>query len=728
MRRVVQRLSLLSVLLTAVCASGQTGHWVSHPDDVVGFGGTIIDCGGTTAVYTDNEAARILFFDTIGGAWVGYDRPARETWHYVVAEGDLVLAVADTVAVAYNALTSTSHELFLEGTLLRNETNYWSFRCGRSLAYVATDEYFYVFDADLDAWQQTAVATPVDLVRSHSGVGDDWAGLTLERTYGEAAPCYAYSGTAHAFAFTDNGPLNGPLYQGALNHGFAEYNNVSTAMEMVAYSAVTNAFTRVAIPASFSQLQYGSSDDYKQEVRTTFAVVYRSGATFRHHFYGYDTRLGAWTESIIDYDNAEYSYWHNLEAGGQYAITTMRVLATGQIGFRVYSGIDGTITTHWPGVTGTSFSDFRGGTVYLATWAGVGAWGLDIPTGNSSFYALPADRYVGLRTRGEHFCAFSVWDYVDPNMDIVAYYGPTNSWSSGSNLQVSTLDLNCSPHCMVYAHLDVDIPVTFFSGHLGVFNNATLTNPGTFNYWWSDNLGCATNGNGDVAFYDARRDQVTLRSLDYDYDGLGQDVFVAADPATQLGWGYSAVSGLWTSVDIGETPRAGKAGVHVGWVGTPWRSARYWAFNGFYDEWVEVDVGAGRGEAVGDQTILVYNLVTVWAFDPESPIVPNADPGETPPPVIVPHEPALHPARPNPFNPETTVAFDLPLDGHVRLNAFDVRGRKVRELANGPWSAGTHEVKWDGRDDTGRSLPSGTYLLRLETARRVAAQRVMLVK
>ena len=60
MRRAIRRLSLLSVLLTAVCAFGQTGHWVSHPNDVSGLGAHIGDCGGTTAVYGRDETDHYL--------------------------------------------------------------------------------------------------------------------------------------------------------------------------------------------------------------------------------------------------------------------------------------------------------------------------------------------------------------------------------------------------------------------------------------------------------------------------------------------------------------------------------------------------------------------------------------------------------------------------------------------------------------------------------------------
>ncbi len=85
-------------------------------------------------------------------------------------------------------------------------------------------------------------------------------------------------------------------------------------------------------------------------------------------------------------------------------------------------------------------------------------------------------------------------------------------------------------------------------------------------------------------------------------------------------------------------------------------------------------------------------------------------------------------AVPNPFNPQTTVKFDLPWDSQVKLDVFDVRGRRVRTLTDERMTAGSHGVTWDGRDDAGRSLASGVYLARLATDRRATTARLVLVR
>ncbi|HPF36561.1 MAG TPA: peptidoglycan DD-metalloendopeptidase family protein [Candidatus Krumholzibacteria bacterium] len=75
----------------------------------------------------------------------------------------------------------------------------------------------------------------------------------------------------------------------------------------------------------------------------------------------------------------------------------------------------------------------------------------------------------------------------------------------------------------------------------------------------------------------------------------------------------------------------------------------------------------------------------------------------------------LHAATPNPFNPATEIAFSLERPAHVRLRVHDLRGRVAAVLWDGPADAGRHAVTWRGRDDLGRRLAGGAYVVRLES-------------
>lgn len=81
---------------------------------------------------------------------------------------------------------------------------------------------------------------------------------------------------------------------------------------------------------------------------------------------------------------------------------------------------------------------------------------------------------------------------------------------------------------------------------------------------------------------------------------------------------------------------------------------------------------------------------------------------------LAPSRLVLHQNSPNPFNPQTTIAFELPSPAAVRLAVFDVRGRCVRTLVQGALDAGSHTVAWDGRDARGVRAGSGLYFYKLD--------------
>jgi hypothetical protein len=83
---------------------------------------------------------------------------------------------------------------------------------------------------------------------------------------------------------------------------------------------------------------------------------------------------------------------------------------------------------------------------------------------------------------------------------------------------------------------------------------------------------------------------------------------------------------------------------------------------------------------------------------------------------------------PNPFNPITRVQFTLDRSAQVSLRVFDVQGRVVRTLLDSYLSSGPRVIAWDGRDDRGRQLPSGTYFLRLVGGGSYLSRTVNLVK
>lgn len=133
----------------------------------------------------------------------------------------------------------------------------------------------------------------------------------------------------------------------------------------------------------------------------------------------------------------------------------------------------------------------------------------------------------------------------------------------------------------------------------------------------------------------------------------------------------------------------------------------------------------GRGDSP------LFNLETVITFFDDSPIFSletHAGVGVT---NNRPPSPRIHvaPCQPNPFNPATTIRYQLGAPAFVDLAVFDVRGRRVRTIRNGaPEDSGWHEATWNGRDETGRRVAGGVYYCRLRASGESAATTMTLVK
>jgi flagellar hook assembly protein FlgD len=90
---------------------------------------------------------------------------------------------------------------------------------------------------------------------------------------------------------------------------------------------------------------------------------------------------------------------------------------------------------------------------------------------------------------------------------------------------------------------------------------------------------------------------------------------------------------------------------------------------------------------------------------------------------------ALRANEPNPFNAGTTIRYDVPAGGgRVDLAIYDARGSLVRRLLGGEEPAGRRQLRWDGRDDNGRTLATGVYFCRMSTPAGVHTRKMSLVQ
>jgi hypothetical protein len=90
---------------------------------------------------------------------------------------------------------------------------------------------------------------------------------------------------------------------------------------------------------------------------------------------------------------------------------------------------------------------------------------------------------------------------------------------------------------------------------------------------------------------------------------------------------------------------------------------------------------------------------------------------------------ALHQNVPNPFNPTTSITYNVPTGGaRVSLRVYDAAGRLVRTLVDEQRAAGTHAATWDGRDAFGTPVASGVYFYKMIAGSFVESRRMVLLK
>ena len=83
---------------------------------------------------------------------------------------------------------------------------------------------------------------------------------------------------------------------------------------------------------------------------------------------------------------------------------------------------------------------------------------------------------------------------------------------------------------------------------------------------------------------------------------------------------------------------------------------------------------------------------------------------------------------PNPFNPSTTIKLELADSGKIELAIYNIKGQKVKTLLNCTTAPGTYECNWNGKDELGKSVSSGQYLVKLKQNEKETAKKIMLLK
>jgi hypothetical protein len=148
--------------------------------------------------------------------------------------------------------------------------------------------------------------------------------------------------------------------------------------------------------------------------------------------------------------------------------------------------------------------------------------------------------------------------------------------------------------------------------------------------------------------------------------------------------------------------------------------------SGYY-ETSELSVGEIEGLATkvfyesDTETMEVYGNTTVdFTIEPMEQLSNEGTPD-------LPNKIATH-NYPNPFNPTTTISFNIPQQTNVNVTVYNVKGEKVKTLVNSALNSGTHTVVWDGEDDNQNAVASGVYFYKVRTENSTAVKKIMMIK
>ena len=138
------------------------------------------------------------------------------------------------------------------------------------------------------------------------------------------------------------------------------------------------------------------------------------------------------------------------------------------------------------------------------------------------------------------------------------------------------------------------------------------------------------------------------------------------------------------------------------------------------EEGVGAIVFTNRGIANGSVTDIIQLLLSHGATTTVT-VVPDLE-------SVAPPRVRIQGCYPNPFNPQTTISFVFPRAEWAEVGIFDLRGYRVDVLAKRTFAPGRYSLNWRGLGASGHALPSGTYIVRLETESGVEARKVMLIR
>jgi hypothetical protein len=504
-----------------------------------------------------------------------------------------------------------------------------------------------------------------------------------------------------------------------MDHGYAGYRNRPTGEDglLVGYCAASNVYDHALVPEGYST-DVTTDSDAETDRLTTYALSWETelGDDYLYHIRAFDTRHDCWLEETLVLAHSLAHFHNNWTRRGEICCRTARDGV-----YYIYDGREHALNVVNLGLTSAAY-DLIGGRVMVAH-EGSTAVGFCPP---GTINVRPDLQYATWHECcfGQDFINFSHHDDAQEMMSLYWYNATTNRWTATVTGFINS-DGSNTAHVHAISTAEPQREAVFYSSYLDTLRKVDLTGWPSTTAGAGDHFGYFYRHSEEIGLlFDAHRG--TCHVQDGKLYPRGR-ICLATQEAAGLAHGYSVNTGAWSSHDVSETS-LGVWGEDLVGMLREGNTNVYHAFDGSAGTWATLEA-SGYYETLGVGERTAYAVTSWYAYalgtgvmaatepDPQQPNVPDAAVRS-----------ALTAVYPNPCNPRADIAFEIAYGQRVQLCLYGLSGRRVRMLQDDLLAKGSHRCAWDGRDDAGRAVASGVYLVRLSTEDRIDSRKLLLAR
>ncbi len=717
---------LLTLILQETNINAQQAGWIEQDLSQTMSGQRLPNRGDDVLIFTTQYSEVVYFFDIRVNVWTEANLGSQQFFNDALGSGNTVFAYSDEYIIAYSSILSQWDTVKYLGNVLdpSGTSTRRGYGCGDKLAYFITDaNIFYAFDSELAEWKEYNFG----IVTNASGFNDFWvadvySGAILGRNGSDYAKNIAYSLVTHSFAELDQGGWY--YYPDKIMHGgyVSTWGDGITYQKYFGYSAFTNQFNEVSLPAGFgvflfeagAPLYYNLLEDIY-----VFTCGYEVGDQFNRDAFvrSYSTKTGNWYSLNYSYDPNDITgtSWRR---GGSFSVGNYYYNTDLSVSVWKFYGNSGTHIGENTDLFGSQALFVCGGTVAVGTGEH-NLWFHNFETGNTKheYFTPNPNIYYAQHLGAENYCCVFRVNTTTDIMRVFFFNGITNKVQSIETYKLPTSNESATPRVYGYVTGGPNNEVIFYSEQKDslIIYQAAEAYGGlkATNYLMVHSLPSSTS-----VIFDASTAQIYEKNFSINANGIGNNIIFARSGDMEL-TAFSGLTKIWTTQQTNEVINAMHVGDEIA-VGGSVGFTKYWGYSAYDDTYYELEPEGSfvnPPSMAGGKTAIVIRDTKIYSFSPGNVNSIEEKYGST----ICNY--SLSQNYPNPFNPSTKIKYQVPRFANVVLKVYDILGRHIATLINEEKPAGEYEIEFNGNE-----ISSGVYFYQLKTDNFILSKKMLLLK